>query len=198
MIISVIYDPGSTALTFFGRSIEPPVINSTSFKPGTLLETATETILHPDRNKAAAHGGVAFFFECIAAISIAGANRQFQKADVLIAIGLIECVILALNGGRCPLTDLAGRHSGERMDNFDIYLPLWLAGTTKQFLERYLSFRYCSCLENGWFPESKWLWFAVNSGFGLLKFTASCRIKFWRPASFVHFRFRAFLFQVCV
>jgi len=72
-----------------------------------------------------------FFVGCIAAIPIAGANRQFQKAGTLIAIVLIECIILALNRGRCPLTDLAGRHSRERGDNFDIYLPLWLARHNK-------------------------------------------------------------------
>jgi len=72
-----------------------------------------------------------FFVGCIVAIPIAGASRQFQKAGAFIAIVLIECVILALNRGRCPLTNLAGRHSGERRDNFDIYLPLWLARHNK-------------------------------------------------------------------
>jgi hypothetical protein len=33
--------------------------------------------------------------------------------------------------GRCPLTDLAGRYTEERVDNFDIYLPLWLARRNK-------------------------------------------------------------------
>jgi hypothetical protein len=44
---------------------------------------------------------------------------------------LVECLVLALNRGRCPLTDLAGRYTTERADNFDIYLPLWLARYNK-------------------------------------------------------------------
>jgi hypothetical protein len=30
-----------------------------------------------------------------------------------------------------PLTDLAGRYTEDRRDNFDIYLPLWLARRNK-------------------------------------------------------------------
>ena len=46
---------------------------------------------------------------------------------VLTGLVLVECAILTANKGRCPLTDLAARHTCERADNFDIYLPLWLA-----------------------------------------------------------------------
>ena len=35
--------------------------------------------------------------------------------------------MLAFNGMRCPLTDVASRYTTERQANFDIYLPLWLA-----------------------------------------------------------------------
>jgi hypothetical protein len=45
--------------------------------------------------------------------------------------GLVECAVLAVNRGRCPLTDLASRYTEERTDNFDIYLPLWLARRNK-------------------------------------------------------------------
>jgi hypothetical protein len=45
----------------------------------------------------------------------------------LSAIVLAECAVLALNGMRCPLTDLAARYTGERAANFHIYLPEWLA-----------------------------------------------------------------------
>ena len=44
---------------------------------------------------------------------------------------LAECAVLALNGMRCPLTDLAARYTGERAANFDIYLPEWLARNNK-------------------------------------------------------------------
>jgi hypothetical protein len=39
----------------------------------------------------------------------------------------IECVVIATNRGRCPLTDWAARFTDDRADNFDIYLPNWLA-----------------------------------------------------------------------
>jgi hypothetical protein len=39
--------------------------------------------------------------------------------------------VLAANGGRCPLSDLAARYTDERASNFDIYLPNWLASRNK-------------------------------------------------------------------
>ncbi len=42
-----------------------------------------------------------------------------------------ECLVLGLNRGRCPLTDVAARYTDDRADNFDIYLPLWLARYNK-------------------------------------------------------------------
>jgi len=50
-----------------------------------------------------------FFAGCIAAIPAAAAQ----------------------NRSRCPLTDPASRYTEERTDNFDIYLPLWLARYNK-------------------------------------------------------------------
>ena len=73
----------------------------------------------------------AFFAGCIVAIPVAGARRQFTWAAGLTTVVLVECAVLAANRGRCPLTDLAARHTGERADNFDIYLPLWLARHNK-------------------------------------------------------------------
>ena len=71
------------------------------------------------------------FAGCIVAIPLADIRRRFLLAAVLTGLVLIECVVLAVNRGRCPLTDLAGRHTKERADNFDIYLPLWLARHNK-------------------------------------------------------------------
>jgi hypothetical protein len=73
----------------------------------------------------------AFFAGCILAIPIAGVQGRFRQASVLTGIVLIECMVLAVNKGRCPFTDLAGRYADERADNFDIYLPLWLARHNK-------------------------------------------------------------------
>src|SRR5579872_5158044 len=72
-----------------------------------------------------------FFAGCIVAIPFAGAQRHFRWAALLTGLVLVECAVLALNRGRCPLTDLAGRYTDERPDNFDIYLPLWLARRNK-------------------------------------------------------------------
>jgi hypothetical protein len=78
------------------------------------------------------HTVVWFFFAgCIVAIPFAGAFGHFLRAAVLTAVVAMECGVLALNRGRCPLTDLAGRYTEERADNFDIYLPLWLARHNK-------------------------------------------------------------------
>jgi hypothetical protein len=44
---------------------------------------------------------------------------------------VLECGVLVLNGGRCPLSDLAAKFAAERTDNLDIYLPNWLAKHNK-------------------------------------------------------------------
>jgi hypothetical protein len=43
----------------------------------------------------------------------------------------VEVLVLAFNRWRCPLTDVAARHTSDRRDNFDIYLPEWLARHNK-------------------------------------------------------------------
>jgi len=71
------------------------------------------------------------FASCIVAIPVVAATNRFAMAWVLSGIVLVECLILAGNHGRCPLTDLAAAHSDQRTDNFDIFLPLWLARYNK-------------------------------------------------------------------
>ena len=44
---------------------------------------------------------------------------------------LLEGLILAFFRWTCPLTLLARRHTSSTKDNFDIYLPNWLARHTK-------------------------------------------------------------------
>ncbi len=79
------------------------------------------------------HTAVWFFFAaCIVAIPVAGALGAFGWAAWLSGAVGLECVVLALNRGRCPLTDVAARYTPARHDNFDIYLPLWLARYNKQ------------------------------------------------------------------
>ena len=76
----------------------------------------------------------AFLAASILVLPVAGVLRRFRWAAILTVIVLLECVVLALNGGRCPLTDLAARYTVDRASNFDIYLPNWLPGTTKSCL----------------------------------------------------------------
>ena len=52
-------------------------------------------------------------------------------ATLLIGLVLVECAVLVANRMRCPLTGLAAWYTDDRRDNFDIYLPLWLAKYNK-------------------------------------------------------------------
>lgn len=72
-----------------------------------------------------------FFASCVVAVPVAVAMRELRVAVWLSAAVWMECAVLALNRGRCPLTDVAARYTEERTDNFDIYLPLWLARHNK-------------------------------------------------------------------
>lgn len=50
----------------------------------------------------------------------------------LIGFVFLEVAVLFANRMRCPLTNVAGRYTTDRQDNFDIFLPLWLARFNKQ------------------------------------------------------------------
>ena len=50
----------------------------------------------------------------------------------LIAFVFLEVLVLVVNGMRCPLTDVAARYTDDRRDDFDIYLPLFVARYNKQ------------------------------------------------------------------
>jgi hypothetical protein len=73
----------------------------------------------------------AFFVGCIIAIPILGFARRYNAAAVLIGVVLIEVLILVANRLRCPLTGVAARYTADRTDNFDIYLPIWVARHNK-------------------------------------------------------------------
>jgi len=68
----------------------------------------------------------------ILVVPVASWFGQFRWAFGLSLLVIGECVVLALNGGRCPLTDVAAHYTDERADNFDIYLPAWLARHNKR------------------------------------------------------------------
>jgi hypothetical protein len=73
----------------------------------------------------------ALFAGCIVAIPFASWQGEHRAAAWLMAIVFVEVAVLALNRMRCPLTGWAGRYTDDRRDNFDIYLPLWLARRNK-------------------------------------------------------------------
>jgi hypothetical protein len=73
----------------------------------------------------------AFMAGCILAIPVLASTRDFRWAFTLTAVILLECAVLAANRGRCPMTDWAARFTDNRADNFDIYLPMWLARYNK-------------------------------------------------------------------
>lgn len=73
----------------------------------------------------------AFFAGCILALPVAAWRQRFRWDAVLSVLVWVECAVLAVNRGRCPLTNIAARLTPERADNFDIYLPLCLARYNK-------------------------------------------------------------------
>lgn len=73
----------------------------------------------------------AFFAGCIFAIPVLAWRGAFSAAFVVIAVVCVEVVVILANRWRCPLTDVAARYTDDRRDNFDIYLPVWLARHNK-------------------------------------------------------------------
>jgi hypothetical protein len=73
----------------------------------------------------------AFFAGCVLVIPVCAARGEFKCALILIALVSIEVVVIGVNNWRCPLTAVAARFTDNRRDNFDIYLPLWLARYNK-------------------------------------------------------------------
>jgi hypothetical protein len=73
----------------------------------------------------------AMFAAAIIAFPIAAWLGAWRLATGLIVLVSAECLVLAANRMRCPLTGIAARYTDDRQDNFDIYLPLWLARYNK-------------------------------------------------------------------
>jgi len=74
----------------------------------------------------------AFFVSCILAVPPTALAGRLGWSATLSCVVLFECLVLAMNHFRCPLTDLAARYTSERTDAFDIYLPAWLARHNKE------------------------------------------------------------------
>ena len=73
----------------------------------------------------------AFFAGCIVAIPILALRGYLGWASVFCGVVFIEVLVLLFNGWRCPLTPIAARYTSDRRDNFDIFLPEWLARHNK-------------------------------------------------------------------
>ena len=73
-----------------------------------------------------------FFVACILAVPVAAGLHQFGWSALFAGLVLVECLVLAFNRCRCPLTDLAVRYAPEDSPNFDIYLPTFIAKYNKQ------------------------------------------------------------------
>lgn len=72
---------------------------------------------------------LAFFSigSCLAFFSYAAlARRSDRRAAIAGAVVTGEALVYALNGFRCPLTDLADRLGSEHGSVADIYLPPWV------------------------------------------------------------------------
>ena len=73
----------------------------------------------------------ALFVACILGIFVAAGAGRFDLAVTFIAVVMVEVLVLVFNRLRCPLTGVAARYTDERADNFDIFLPLWIARHNK-------------------------------------------------------------------
>ena len=73
----------------------------------------------------------ALFAGCILAIPLVSWRGKHHAAAWLAAIVFVEVVVLAVNRWRCPLTSVAACYTDDRRENFDIYLPVWLAKYNK-------------------------------------------------------------------
>jgi hypothetical protein len=64
---------------------------------------------------------------CVVGLPVVALMNRFDWAALLTVVVVVECGVVVLNQGQCPVTSLAARYTEDRADNFDIYLPEWLA-----------------------------------------------------------------------
>lgn len=99
----------------------------------------------------------AVFAGCIVAVPFVLWLGRLSTALVLVALVTVEVVVLVANGMTCPLTDVAARFTDDRRDNFDIFLPLWLARHNKLIFGSWFALDLVLVL--AW-----WLWGNTFSG----------------------------------
>jgi hypothetical protein len=69
----------------------------------------------------------AVFASSIAAIPVIVWAGRIHAALWLSLFVWVEVIVLVVNRLHCPLTGVAARYTKDRSDNFDIFLPAWLA-----------------------------------------------------------------------
>jgi hypothetical protein len=93
---------------------------------------STETLAHTLRQIKLLHTAIwAVMAASILALPWLGWFGRFRWAFWVTILILGECLVVGINHGRCPLTDIAARYTDDHACNFDIYLPLWLACNNK-------------------------------------------------------------------
>lgn len=94
----------------------------------------------------------AFFASCVLLIPLAAYLERLDTAAILIGIVVIEIGIFVLNRWRCPLTAVAARYTQDREDNFDIFLPVWLARYNKTIFSALFLFGVAYTVFKWWHP----------------------------------------------
>ena len=80
-----------------------------------------------------AHTIIWAFFVCVIGYVVYAGIYDRIDATVWVAIGVVilEGVVILMNDGKCPLTNIGARYTTDRNDAFDIFLPNWLANHNK-------------------------------------------------------------------
>lgn len=74
----------------------------------------------------------AFFVTVIGYVMYCGiADEISLYTGIAAGLVILEGLVLLVFGGRCPLTLVARNYSSSDRDNFDIFLPNWLARYNK-------------------------------------------------------------------
>lgn len=74
----------------------------------------------------------AFFVAAISYVVYCGLTNDIsQRTWIAAGLVVLEGLVLLVFGGRCPLTLIARNYSDSDRDNFDIFLPNWLARYNK-------------------------------------------------------------------
>lgn len=114
-----------------GTAAARPSHSAASPAPDVELESSANTLHRLVAIKVLHTVVWAFFAGCILAIPLLAWRGRLFYAAALIAVTLVEVLVLIFNSWSCPLSAVAARYTDDRRDNFDIYLPEWLARHNK-------------------------------------------------------------------